>query len=217
LGNSNVPASGWIAAFLDDPDGFSPTEPAHLIGEARNLSRDLLGIAAKLRGSGKGPRAIVLHGPPGCGKTCIAHMFCRALAGQFDFIQKLSGGSIGKETVAKWQSDMHYLQQGFQVIHIDELDCCTPEAKTLFLYLLENAPEEWVFIATTNVKPDPSTRFWSRWTCLEVKAPATCEITDWLENSLNIPGREARNLVGECNGNVRAAQHIAATYLRSVS
>jgi len=138
-------------------------------------------------------------------------MFCRALTNQDHNITEVAGATLTKEIVAGWVKDQFYRQVGFRIIHIDEINLCSNEAKNLFLSLLNYVPNDWVFIATTNAKPTPNA-FWSRWSCYQVDPPTKREIEVWLETIIKLPGVKARSIARTCGQNVRWAQKAAANH-----
>jgi len=203
----------WVSQLRADPHGFKPTEPCHLIGPAIAISKELLGLAQQLRAGKPGPRKILLHGPSGTGKTCIATMLSKVLTTQNINIAEYDGAKLNKDDVAGWVTSLQYCQTGIRVVLINEVNFCSQEAKHLFLSLFDRELENHVFIATTNTKPDNSA-FWSRWVPNLVSPPTKKEIEVWLESVMNIPGVKARSIARTCGQNVRSAQTAAAKYVR---
>jgi len=211
--NAPKPLSSWVDQLLDDPDGFKPTAPHHLIGPAIKIAANILKIGQDLLNYGKGPRTILLHGPTGAGKTCIANMFSKVMTSKDSALSVIDGAILTKQTVTDWKQQMYYCQSTFQVIHIDEVNFCSQESKNLFLSLFNEVPKKWVFIATTNATPDDSP-FWTRWNCYSVQPPTIEEIKTWLETVVRLPSFKADQISKACYRSVRLAQKLAADYIR---
>lgn len=128
--------------------------------------------------SSDGSAAIVLHGPPGTGKTTAAWAIARRLG--CDVEQAELGGTI---EIASGQQDGRAVVDlaaalrlrpmcgsGWRVAIVNEADAMTRQAELVWLDVLENLPPKVVVIFTTNSLEGMSERFQSRCQVVEFQA-----------------------------------------------
>ncbi|MCX8109214.1 MAG: AAA family ATPase [Verrucomicrobiae bacterium] len=97
------------------PATYRPDCPSDFIGGARDVAKLL---DAKARTLAKNPNIAcryLLIGPPGVGKTELANMFARRLAGHPTQIESVNGRNVDINLVRKWQESSHYR---LSLIHI---------------------------------------------------------------------------------------------------
>jgi len=103
-------------------------------------------------------RAILLHGPPGCGKTTLGRIMARALGAigkdgeaSTDYHELNSSDFRGIEMIRDIRRQSQYRPLGgVRVWFLDECHKLTPDAQEGFLKMLEYPPAKtWIILATT--------------------------------------------------------------------
>lgn len=93
----------------------------------------------------------------GIGKTSLAWLIARALAGDWN-IELLAGAEVTRERVREWGASrtvpMGTDAKPFRVIIIDEAHSIGAQAVDLLLPFLEALPRHWVVVFTTTRKVD---------------------------------------------------------------
>jgi DNA polymerase III delta prime subunit len=132
-----------------------------------------------------GSAAVVLHGPPGTGKTTAAWAIARRLG--CDVEQAELGGTV---EIASGQQDGRAVVDlaaalrlrpmcgsGWRVAIVNEADAMTRQAELVWLDVLENLPPRVVVIFTTNSLEGMSERFQSRCQVVEFRADSPAAAT----------------------------------------
>lgn len=157
---------------------YRPTTLEGLVGQPAAV-RFLSAIVDDLRESG-GSAALVLHGPPGTGKTTAAWAIARRLG--CDVEQAELGGTV---EIASGQQDGRAVVDlasalrlrpmcgsGWRVAIVNEADAMTRQAELVWLDVLENLPSQVLVVFTTNSLDGMSERFQSR-----------CQVVEFLAES----------------------------------
>ena len=102
------------------------------------------------------PKAIILHGPRGCGKTTIARIISGALGCSIkgsDFVELDAVQTGGIDTAREIRQNMHYLpfdnNSKCRVWVIDEAQDSSPKFQAGLLKALESGPKHCYFILCT--------------------------------------------------------------------
>lgn len=142
----------------------------HIIGEGKFLQR--LVSADRLR-------SIILHGPPGTGKTTIAHVIARMTDLPFHEINAVSAGKKDMETIVG-----HARFEGQSILFVDEVHRFNKAQQDFLLPYIENGLLILIGATTENPHFEINHAIKSRCTILELKYPTTVEIKAVLEKAL---------------------------------
>jgi len=159
------------------------------------------------------PMAVLLVGPPGCGKTTLAMAFAEELPGTLHHVSSQKCDVAALDRLADLLA--YYPSRGkFHVVNIDEADAMTEKAQLQLLSRLDGTaylkpkfgggfergpapPVIWIF--TSNGRGDrgttpPSTfepRFLSRCLVVACEKPEVAEIAQFLRRIWSLEGRDA--------------------------
>ena len=189
------------------PSTFTPGSHAELIGPAAEVARIFHQKSKQLNETG-GPARIIIHGPPGVGKSRIADMLAQSLVSHSVFLEKINGRNVSAETIREWQRAAMFrpIPGQFVVKLINEIDTATVVAKDIFNDFLDDMPPWTAIIGTTNRHTnDIAERFETRFQQFGVKAPDTETLAEWLKKKWKLPQAMANAIAVGSGGNIRAA------------
>lgn len=163
-------------------------------------------LLASLRTLGPGPVKLLLHGPPGVGKSEVARALGKRLTHDVE-IDKVNGRDCGVDQIRDWSIRCHgsSLFSPWRVFVIEEVDTMTEGARINIITFLDDLPEERAVICTTNNLEKLPERIWSRFERHEVGPPTEAEIQALLIERKGLGQGAASMLSVTCAGNVRAA------------
>lgn len=191
------------------PDLYRPADSTELIGPAAHVCDCYLReIRADLAAGNKPPFKLLLLGEPGLGKTTVATILARALAGDTMNIEHLNGTdlAIDKVRAIKSRFGLASLFGDYQGILCDELENAPPKAQIDMLTTLDKLPSGWFFIGTTNNSlSDFEPRFQSRFEQVSITRPSDTDIANLLTGKFQVPASIATPIAAAAAGNVRAA------------
>lgn len=109
-------------------------------------------LRAILDGKKDVPRAILFHGPTGCGKTTLARIFARGIGvAEEDLVEVDSADFRGVDTIREIRRQSSYMPLYGQrrAWILDECHRMTPDAQSALLKALEDSPEHVCYILCT--------------------------------------------------------------------
>ncbi len=180
------------------------------------MARRLVAKALRLNHDPAVPVKILLHGPPGVGKTTIADMVAEALAGTRFAVEETNGKLVTVETVKQWMGGLGngWLLGAYSVRIINEMDRCTRDAQDLMLAYLDRLPPGRAVIGTSNLRLDMLTeRFQTRFQSIRLAAPSTEEIAALLRRRWPVDEATSLRIAVGSGGCVRAALADLETWL----
>lgn len=197
-----------------NPCEFKPQAPEQFIGPARVAARTIGAVIARSKAKGH-PIKLLLHGPPGVGKSAL----CDYLSGQICTdkwgITKLNGCQVKKEAVDDWAARLCFreLGGGYKLLRIEEVDRAYTDAQIRFLTVLDDLPSHCAVLASTNCRlEDLEPRFYSRFQTLHLASPTAKEIARFI-STFGVARRHLARISEFCCGNVRLALAEAQTAL----
>lgn len=190
---------------MKNPSIYTPSTAQDFIGPARKLAAVLDRKAQDMATTGD-PARLLITGVPGCGKTSLANMFARILAGHVTSIEAINGRNVSADKVRAWIDSAQYkpITGGYSVKVINELDTATPQAQDLLLSYLDELNPFHAVIATSNQSlASLSERFQTRFQHFRLAVPSADEIAEFL-HGFGLNG-QSETIARTCKGNVRAA------------
>jgi replication-associated recombination protein RarA len=194
-----------------NPANYRPVKIEDFIGSARREGEILLAKFKRER-EGGGPFRILLQGAPGTGKSRLAQVLARDLAGHELGIEEVNGKMVGIDVVRDWMQRAPYrsLFGDYQVKLINEIDLCTADAMNLLLTYVDQLPPFRAVIATCNPPLEMfAERFQSRFQYRKIKNCTTSEVSEWLVSKWKMPQPVATAIAVQSGGNVRLAMNDA--------
>lgn len=200
-----------------------PHTPA-LIGPAKLLQAPILSsvndlmkvaIAKGLHKTNGHSTNLLFHGQSGVGKSSIVNSICSMVKPKYN--SPINGRDATIDFVRNWKTEaMYYPQEpsGLVLKVINEIDEIQVAAQSLLLSFLEEAPDNWIFLATTNETMDSTQRFWSRWEFFFVERPTDEEICAHISQRYGLDTKTALAIALEAKGNVRTAENKAKALMR---
>lgn len=184
-----------------------------IIGPARRIGEAMLRKCERARTNHQ-PMKLLLYGEPGIGKTELANLIARSLAGHEAGVESVNGADVTAEIVREWRTNMRTasLFCDWRVVVINEVDRMSAQAQVLMLTVLDELPPCQAFICTTNLQlGEMIPRFQSRFQQFQIDPPEMEDIADMLIKQA-IPADTAYRIAAGANGNVRAALLDAESY-----
>ena len=138
------------------PSAYKPTSVTGFVGDARRIAEFILAKIQRMDAAKDfTPIKLLLHGPPGTGKTVLAGFLGLQLAKHPLAIDRLNGQSCSVERVRDWQrcSGLRPMFGDRIVRIVDEVDAASEAAHNQLRTYLDDLTTGHCFIATTNVEP----------------------------------------------------------------
>ncbi len=198
------------------PNDYRPVTPDELLGKPSMLAASIMHRITELKHEPGSRLKLLMHGSPGNGKSTIAKMIARALVNERSDIESTIGGDLKVDMVREWQRNLCYnsLWGGWRVKVIDEVDLVVFEAENSMLKLLDDLPEKWAIIATSNGPAEKmKERYRTRFQYVSVPSPSQDEIAAWLAAKWGAATKIANWIAAGCCGNVRDALNQYSTYI----
>ena len=185
----------------------------HLLGPGSPLRRLVEGMAAEADAPADGgapvvrragPTSVVLWGPPGTGKTTLAHVVSRATRASFVELSAITAGVKDVRRVMEEARDTRNLYKRRTVLFLDEIHRFTKAQQDALLPGVENG---WVvLIAATTENPSFSivSPLLSRSLVLTLKSLGHDDLRDLLGRAL----ASERGLAGEVQADDDALDHL---------
>ena len=126
------------------------------------------------------PKAFLLSGPPGAGKTSAAYAIaadlgCDVGKKEWGGLHEIASGEMTAETVRElFKTTMRYSTwhgSGWKVVIANEADNMSDKAAFIWLDVLEHLPAKCVIVFTTNEPEKLPSRFRQRCECHNFKTP----------------------------------------------
>ncbi|MFZ5872123.1 MAG: replication-associated recombination protein A, partial [Actinomycetota bacterium] len=172
---------------------------AHLLGAGSPLRRLVEG------GDGRaGPASVVLWGPPGTGKTTLAHVISRGAGSRFAELSAITAGVKDVRRVMEEARDARDLHGRHTVLFLDEIHRFTKAQQDALLPGVEN---RWVvLVAATTENPSFSViaPLLSRSLVLTLQPLSEADVAGLLERAVD----DARGLAGEVSVSAEALGHL---------
>jgi putative ATPase len=210
--------AGAFAEDADEPGAARPRAPLAVRMRPRSLDdvlgqQHLLGEGAPLRrlvdgaGGRAGPASAILWGPPGTGKTTLAHLVARATGRAFTELSAVTAGVRDVRRVMDEARTARDLHQRETVLFLDEIHRFTKAQQDALLPGVEN---RWiVLVAATTENPSFSiiAPLLSRSLLLTLRSLEDNDLRDLMVKA----AADERGLAGEVELDDAAIEHLVRT------
>jgi DNA polymerase III delta prime subunit len=190
--------------------------PIHLIGKTGLIGQVLQTKIPRLLSHATDPieRRWLFLGPPGIGKSELAKLLARDIAGHEFNIERRIGSTVSVEVVRDWQRSAPYrpLIGRFFTKVINEIETIPTAALVELRDYLDELPPSVVFIATTNrLVKELQEQLQSRFQFWKFDPVQTTVIAEFLAKRFpELPAPTLQAIATKAAGNVRAALEDAA-------
>lgn len=189
------------------PSTYHASTAAELIGPARIIGLNLERKIGRIIHTGQ-PLKLYFTGDPGCGKSNLAAILARQLAGHELGIHKINGGDVTTESVRQFRAEFNTASMfsDWRVLLIEEADKINAAAQVLMLTVLDDLPKFRAVLCTSNVTgAELIERFQTRFQMLPVGPPSPADICALIDRLTGGRVHNSAKIAAACNGNVRAA------------
>lgn len=144
--------------------------------------------------------AILLHGPPGVGKSHVLDALALELTRSQFAIEQHNGQSVSVDLIRQWRDRAGYgnLFSDWTVKRVDELDHTGGSAAAELLTWLDYLPKRTAILATTNdyakLRAASKGRLETRFKVFRVDAPQIDAAVDYLRTRYKLPAAVAREI-----------------------
>lgn len=123
-----------MSKIISLAEKFRPKALNEIVGQDHLVGKD--GFITSII-AGKKPFSIILWGPPGCGKTSIAHLYAKAFNMRFQVLSAIFSGIADLRKIIKETEDQPLLGQS-TLLFVDEIHRFNKAQQDAFLPFIEN-------------------------------------------------------------------------------
>lgn len=163
------------------------------------------------------PPHLLLHGPPGTGKTSLAEVVAREIFGEYyttSFFDSNASSERGldfvRQKIKGLAQQVSLLGERFKIIFLDEADALTFDAQNALRRIIEESSSETRFFLSCNrvgkiIRPIRSRCFEIEFQPLGVEDLIEMLLEISLKEGLDLPPEQLREIVARSSGDARKA------------
>lgn len=204
------------------PSNYHPKCAADFIGPARACAEFFEQRLCPTLRANPQPWRGLLSGPPGIGKSEIARLVVQLMGIKPFDSEKVNGRQLKTEQVETICRNFHHtsLFGDWRMLIVEELDTVPPDARSRLLTAVDDMPDKWIFLGTTNRTREEFTKLHeataSRYEWFELDPPTDEQVLALMaEHWPEVPEAIRIHAATMWVGNVRGAlKEINSPYLQ---